>query len=185
MRLNIMATTTPIAVPKAITADIFGHTLTLTFSNGQTLELNAMLLAPHIRDNAVLHGLKQKLVDAAAFSRDPETGKSATIADKYNAVKEVFDRITSPEGTWNKVREVGATATGGLLARALMQMTGKTKEAITDFLDSKTKEEISALKKNPKVAAVIAELQMESIDVDTDSLLAELTDSSNDISDGE
>ena len=94
-------------------------------------------------------------------------------------MREVYDRITAigDAATWNKVREAGTGggAGSGILLRALMQLTGKTKEAIEQFLDGKTKEEKAALRSNPKVAAIIAELQRAKVaEIDTDSLLDEL-----------
>jgi hypothetical protein len=162
----------------AITADIFGTTLTVTFANGKDLSVDVLNLSPEIQRAAMLHGIKQKLVDAAAIARNTETGASATIDDKYSAVKSVFDRVTAPNGTWNKEREAVASNASGntLLVRALMRMTGKDKDYVDDFLSAKTKEQRAALKKNPRVLAIIAELQAASApgDIDTDELLGEL-----------
>ena len=78
--------------------------VTVTFANGQQVTVDATRLNDDIRNMAVLHGIKQKLIDAAALPRDPITGRSATISDKISAVREVFERITSTDGTWNKIR---------------------------------------------------------------------------------
>lgn len=145
-------------------------------ASGNTITIDPSTLSDTIRAQATLHGLKQKLVDAAAIARDTATGRSATSADKEAAVKEVFNRITAPNGTWNKVREAGATAVGGLLVAALMQMTDKTKPEIVKYLENKTAEEKAALRKNPKVAAIILELQQSATNpnIDSDALLGEL-----------
>lgn len=155
--------------------------LKLDFANGQTLSITQGQLDADIRAHATIHGLKQKLVDAAALSRNPDTGRSATIEDKYNAVREVYDRLMA--GQWNKNRGDGAGAgagTGGLLFRALCRMySAKTPEQIRAFLDGKTKEEQSALRKNPRVAAIIETIKAESAkttDVDSDDMLAGLED---------
>ncbi len=144
-----------------ISAEIAEGVLTITFKTGEQLTIDPLNLSETITHAAVLHGLKQKLVDAAAIARDPDTGLSATVEDKIAAVREVYDRITATGGTWNKVREAGTGggAGSGLLMRALMQLTGKTREAIEQFLEGKTKEEKAALRANPKVAAIVAELQ--------------------------
>lgn len=159
-----------------IAADITGTILTLTFSDGRAIELDAAKLAPDMQQAAMLHGLKQKLVDAAAIARDTDTGRAATIGDKYNAVKEIYDRITGEEPSWNKVREGGAAAGSNLLIRALMQMGNKSREDIEAYLDKRSKEEKLALRKNAKVAAIILELQAASADksIDTDSMLDDL-----------
>lgn len=162
----------------AISAEVIGEELVIEFGNGESLRVNPNDLTMEINHAATLHGLKQKLVDAAAIARNTDTGMSATLADKIAAVREVFERITHPTAaTWNKVREAGTGNGGGngLLLRALMQLTGKTKAAIEEFLEEKSKEEKAALRSNPKVAAIIAELQRaKSDDIDTDELLEEL-----------
>lgn len=161
-----------------ISAEVIEGELVIEFDNDKVITLNPARLTDEIRAAALLHGLKQKLVDAAAIARDTDTGRSATTEDKYQAVLEVYERITAAEGaSWNKVREAGTGggAGSGVLLRALMQLTGKDKAAIEAFLEEKTKEEKSALRSNPKVAAIIAELQRAKVsDVDTDSLLDEL-----------
>ena len=146
-----------------------------TFSDGRNLVIQIGDLSPAIQEQALLHGLKQKMVDAAAISRNPDTGRSATIDDKYNAMKEVHDRLHS--GSWNKIRTDGATTKGGLLFRALCLMyADKTPDAIKAFLDKKTPAEKTALRNTAKIAAIIATLKEDEADdgIDADSLLDEL-----------
>lgn len=165
-----------IARKPAVTADIFGTKLTLNFANGEFLEIDYTKLSADIVRQATLHGLKQKLVDAAAIPWSPDN-KSASITEKMDAVKEVHARLTSSTPTWNKVREVTATSTGnGLLVRALMAAMNRDKGTIERFLETKSKEEKAALRKNERVAAEILKLQAVSIDpkIDTDALLGEL-----------
>ena len=127
---------------------------------------------------ATMHGLKQKLVDAAAIGRNPDTGRSATIADKYNAVRAVYDRLLA--GMWNAPRGEGGTGSGGLLFRALVRMyPGKSPEALREYLSGKTPAEQAALRKNPRVAAIIEEIRAEAPDedsADSDAMLDELAD---------
>lgn len=149
--------------------------MTLTFSNGKTLSLRAHQLSESIGAQALWHGLKQKLVDAAAIGRDPDTGRSATIDDKYNAVREVYDRLLA--GEWNKTREGGA-ATGGVMLRALMLVyPSKTKDQLAEYLKGKSAAEKAALKLVPKIASAIDTIMATKVaDVDTDALLDELDD---------
>jgi hypothetical protein len=185
-----MATT--VTKKSAISTDVFmpKMTLTLTFSNGRDIVVNANDLRPEIRDMALMAGLKAKLIDAAAMSRNPENGASASVEDKYNAVKRVADRLLSPEGQWNEGRSASGEATTGannILLRAIMRMTGKDETYCRDFLSAKTKEQRAALRKNPRVLAIIAELQAATVvgGINTDSLLAELGVGDNDESDDE
>lgn len=150
--------------------------LALQFANGEVLALTAAQLSNAILEHAVWHGLKQKLVDAAAISRNPETGRAATVQDKYDAVKTVYDRLLS--GAWNAVREGGGQS-GGLLFKALLRMYAgrKTEQDIRAFLEDKSDAEKTALRKNPRVAQIIEDIRAETgkaASIDTDSILGEL-----------
>jgi len=152
--------------------------LQLAFSNGNTLTVDRLQLSDEIIGYAIMHGLKQKLVDAAAISRNPVTGGTADIEDKYNAVKEVFDRITGENPQWNKNRETGSGGgvSGGLLLRALIRLyPTKSADDLKKYVDSKTKQEQAALRGNPKIATMIDTIRAEkSGGVNSDDLLAEL-----------
>lgn len=159
-----------------ISATITNGTLALTFANGETLTLRADALTTDMQQQAIMHGLKQKLVDAAAISRNPETGRAASVEDKYQAVKTVYDRLLA--GAWNATRE-GGGATGGLLLQALCRMYAgrKTPDELKAFLGDKTDAEKTALRKNPRVAQIIEDIRVEQgkiANIDTDELLGEL-----------
>lgn len=158
----------------AIEVTVTDEGLTLTFGGGAgELALSLSQLTPEIIRHATLHGLKQKLVDAAAISRNTDTGRSATTADKFEAVREVHTRLLA--GSWNKGREGGGAARGGLLLRALMEFSGKSREVAEAWLDAKTDAERSALRKSPKIAEIIERLKGPAVGgVDTDALLGEL-----------
>ena len=152
--------------------------LTLTFANGEQLIISTERLSNGLLYAAAAHGLKQKLVDAAAISRNPETGRAATVQDKYEAVKVVYDRLLS--GAWNAVREGGGQS-GGLLFKALLRMYAgrKTEQDIRAFLEDKSDAEKTALRKNPRVAQIIEDIRAETgkaASIDTDSILEELDD---------
>jgi hypothetical protein len=157
------------------TIDTVNQTLTLVFANGREITVNTKLLSPEIIAYAMLHGLKQKLVDAAAISRDPETGRTADINDKFMAVSEIYRRLL--DGEWNKRRESGEPR-GGLLFAALCRLyPTKTPDSLREWLAGKTKSEQSQLRGNPKIAAIIDEIRAESTkNIDTDGLLSELDD---------
>ena len=167
-------TTITHATSGADNVEVFGGELALTFGNGEQLTLSADQLSADILGQALMHGLKQKLVDAAAISRNPDTGRSATIDDKYAAVREVYDRLLS--GEWNKTREAGAGGSGGLLFRALcITYPAKTPEAIREYLAKRTAEEKTALRK--KFAELIATLKAPADGgTDVDAMLDELDD---------
>jgi hypothetical protein len=145
--------------------------------NGESVTVLSGDLSPEMQREAMAHGLSQKLGDATAIGRDPDTGRSATVADKWNALVEVYSRLLG--GEWNAQREGGGNA-GGLLYRALLRYYGdkKTPEQVREWLNAKTDAEKAALRKNPKIAAIILEIQAEGVDpeIDTDEMLDELDD---------
>ena len=149
--------------------------LTLKFSNEKEIVITTNGLKNGLLYMAAIHGLKQKLVDAAAISRNPETGRAATVEDKYQAVEAVYNRLLG--GQWNAAREGGVA--GGLLLQALCRMYEgrKTVEDIKAFLAEKSDAEKTALRKNPRVATIIEEIRAEqgkAANIDTDELLGEL-----------
>jgi len=167
-------TTTKKDIEATVTED---GALMLEFRHGETLTLRPYALAPEIQRAALLHGLKQKLVDAAAISRDTTTGRAATIQTKYDAVREIFDRITGENPSWNKPRAGGAGGQGGLLARAIARYKNVTIEQAKAYLDRLTDAQKQALRVDPRIAAVINEIRLETAKpagIDTDALLSGL-----------
>ena len=172
-------TTTKKDIEATVTDD---GALVLEFRHGEVLRLHPESLNPEIQRAAMIHGLKQKLVDAAAISRDTATGRAATIVTKFDAVKEIFDRITGAGGeapSWNKPRAGGAGGQGGLLARAIARYKNVEVAAAKAYLDRLTDAQKQALRVDPRIATIINELRMESAKpagIDTDALLGGLDD---------
>lgn len=153
-------------VAAAVSVVMGDNRMELLFADGRKLTLVGQALSPAIANAAMWHGLKQKLVDAAAISRDPLTGKPATIATKYAAVEEVFTRLTSEVPSWNKTRGeggAGTTGVGGLLYRALVRLYDgvQTPEQVRKYLDGLNGEQQAALRGNKKVAPVILAIKAE------------------------
>lgn len=158
----------------AISAEINGTRLVFTGDNGRELAVSVEQLDDSIRTQAMMHGLKQKIGDAAAISRNPDTGRSATTDDKFDAMAEVLNRLLS--GQWNKTREGGDGGAGGLLFKALCKVKAdKTPAEVRAYLDGRTKEEQAALRKVPVIAAAIEEIraaQAKDGGIDGEALLA-------------
>lgn len=144
---------------KAIDATITSTTLVLAFGNGESITISAGQLSDDIRAQCMMHGLKQKLVDAAAISRNPDTGRSATIDDKLASVNEVATRLLS--GQWNKVREGGTGGgAGGLLFRAMcIAYPAKSPDDVRSYLATKTPAQHAEMRATEKLAAIIATLR--------------------------
>lgn len=155
--------------------------LTLKFADGFATTLLRENLTDDILVQATLHGLKQKLVDAAAIARNTETGASATVQDKKEAVLAVLNRLVA--GEWNKTREGGESTTkGSLLLLALSRMNpAGDMAALSERVKAMTDDQRAALSKNPKVLVHIQAIQAEraaakakTSGVDSDALLGDL-----------
>jgi hypothetical protein len=163
----------------------FGR-VTFEFAHGKKLVVDVNQLSEANRLMAACHGIKQKIGDAAAISRVELTGRSASIEDKYANCLEVFERITSADGTWNKVRGdgTGSTGVGGLLYRALVRLYDgrQTPEQVRKYLDGLDAEQQALLRtKNTRVRDTIAAIKIEDAarraetneDDGTDAMLAD------------
>lgn len=157
---------------KQIATAIENGKLTVTVQGYEPFVFDPAKLNPEIRLHAMLHGGKQKLVDSASLPN------GATLAEKYAAIKETFDRITSPDGTWNKGGSGDGSQPSGLLFRALCRKyPEKAPEAIRAWLDGKDKTAQAALRKTPAIAAIIETIKAESAKtsgIDSNDLLYEL-----------
>lgn len=132
------------------------------------------------RDYAEFHGWKQRFVDAAAISRDPKTGESASPSDKLEAIMALVEHYESGTEKWSRVSEAGPK--GGLLFDALCVMYGhmKAPSEIRAWLDGLTDKEQAALREDDEVTAQISAIKRERAEksgdpkVDTKGLLAGL-----------
>ncbi len=146
--------------------DITDNSLTITTNKGEII-VTLATLSNDMLNHAALHGLKQKIVDAAAGL--------TTITEKHEAMESVLGRIR--EGEWNK-RGEGSGAPTGLLLKALVRLyPAKSKEALVTYLAGKDKTKQAALRNNPKIAAMIETIKAESAKtggIDSEALLDEL-----------
>lgn len=142
------------------------------------LILDVAALNTDVTRRALIHGLVQKVSDAAAL------GKDATPADKHAAMQSVIERLNA--GDWNKRSGDGSdSAPAGIIFRAFYQFAmdraAKAKkpvpaeEAVRALYDSKTRSEQLAIRNIPEVKAIMETMRTaKASSVDVDSLLAEL-----------
>jgi len=160
------------------TVSIAHGVLFLTFADKTVSQLSTVDLSPEILSQALLHGLKQKLVDAAAIARNTDTGASASVEDKKEAVLKVLDRLM--DGEWNATRATGeGAAKGSILLLALQRLQPARDPAeLAGWLKARTDTERAALAKNAKLLPIIQTIQAERAaaavkksGVDSDALL--------------
>lgn len=83
------------------------------------------------RTHAEIHGWLQRIVDAAAIGRDPETGRSATPMEKLTAMQELAAHYEGGNPEWSRKGGGGDTRAGNLTIRALANVRGWTDEKAT------------------------------------------------------
>lgn len=150
----------------------------LDFRNGET-----RVFTPPVSlvAKSVGHGLEQKLGD--------ETAGEAKVEDMVLAVDDLMEQLS--KGEWGVVREAGGFSGASIVIRAIMEASGKTQDAVKEFLqkkldDAKTRNEKLSRKdlydsfRNPnsKTGKIIARMEEEerakNAKVDADAALAEL-----------
>ena len=137
----------------------------LDFRNGET---RLFTIPDALLNRFAAHGAEQKLGDEIAGLNDVE--------DCVLAVDELIDRLYN--GEWSIKREANGMAGTSVLVRALVEHTGKTVDAIKQFLSGKSQAEKVALRNNPKIKPIVERIEAEKAskkaNVDTDAMLGEL-----------
>ena len=138
----------------------------LDFVNGETRNFS---IPDSLFARFAAHGAEQKLGDAIAGETD--------IADAVLSVDDLLGRLTA--GEWNIARASGGFSGTSILAQALIEASGNTREAIMAYLGTKTQAEKLALRRSAKIKPIIDRLEAEKAKtskstVDTDALLGEL-----------
>jgi hypothetical protein len=162
--------------------------LTFTVGNAGTFTVDASALPDEIRTRAMLHGLVQKISDAAAMPKADLTGDvELDAATKYEAMRSVAERLTS--GEWSKRSGDGSGPVAGVIFRAFSEWVGDmaakkkvaapSDEKVRETYDAKSRAEQLALRNVPAIAKIIERIKSErgsdaSKSVDTDELLGEL-----------
>lgn len=149
------------------------HAMRITWGDGEVTVVNRDQLTA-VADACMWHGFKQKCVDGAAIGRNPDTGRSATIGDKREAVLAIIARAEA--GEWFARREGGGGATTLLLAALVRVYPTKTPDALRAYVAGLDADGKRALERNPRVAPVIEAIRTErrlaqGSSVDSDAML--------------
>ena len=148
----------------------------LDYINGKTLEFVAPSPSDKLKngkyslDQFAAHGALQKFGDATAGYKEDE------LEDAIIAAERTMERVN--EGEWAVEREGGSFAGTSILILALVEKTGKTYQALKDWLKTKTKEQKDAMRNSDTLRPIVQKLEAEraakSAHVDTQELFAEL-----------
>ena len=136
----------------------------LDFVNGET---RLFTLPLELISKFALHGAEQKLGDEISGLDD--------VDDAVMAIDDLMDRLNT--GEWSIKRESSGLAGASVLARALIELTGKHATAVKADLKLLSQAEKNALRDHPKLKPIIAKLEegkkkKVAVVVDTDALLS-------------
>jgi hypothetical protein len=150
------------------------------------ITLDVAALSAEVRNRAMLHGLIQKVSDAAAIPKSDLTGDAATdAATKFNAMQAVANRLL--DGDWAKRSGDGSGPVAGIIYRAFRQYVvemaaeknadAPAEEQTRAVYDARDRAGQLALRTIPRIAEIIETLKAStpaSNKIDTSALLGEL-----------
>ncbi len=118
---------------------------------GQTVTLDMARVSQTLLERAIVHGLKQRISDAAAIPCDAATGLPASPEEKFAAIAALVEHYNSGSIEWNRARAVGDG----------IPRTGNTLQAFAnvywegDVVKAKEKMEAFAVKRQIEYAAAL------------------------------
>lgn len=169
-----------------LTVSYEGNVIVYSVLGVGDLRLDTSKMHPDNLAHAAMHGMEQRIRDAAAIPRDKDTGASATPQDKYDAMKRLVDHYESGTAEWTIKRAEGAgTGSRSITIEAIARVKEcdyETAESMVDrFAMSKfagdRKPALRELAKTPSVQSAIAAIRAERMPkpkADGDALLNEL-----------
>jgi len=109
-----------------ITHSIDADTQVITFlvRGCEPLTFDVKKVSDAVGERAMLHGFIQRVSDAAAISRNPETGLPATPEDKRDAMARLVEWYESGTEEWSRKREAGAGPDTGITLQAMIDVFG-------------------------------------------------------------
>ena len=159
-----------------MSCDRVGGLLVWTYSDGKKLEFDPTK-AGAVREDAEYNGWKQKIADAAAISRDSETGKPATVAAKREAMEAVVANLYA--GQWNATRE-GSERSSQLFDAVMAHYAGKkSADAVRKYLKDMSKEQRDALAETDAIRKQIDKIRRAKVKasgINGEDLLAKMPD---------
>lgn len=126
--------------------EIVGDEMIWTYANDEQLVCDWRALSDDIRKSLMLHGLKQKVGDAAAGAD--------TIREAQMAMAQVVNNLTA--GVWG-TRSQGSS----ILAEAMAKVTGCTVEEAMEALSKVDEEKVKEIRKRPDIKLAETQIKAE------------------------
>lgn len=164
--------------------DSEAQVLTFHVIGCEPLVFDVKRISDEVGERAMIHGLVQRVSDTAAISRNADTGKPATPADKRERMARLVEHYMTGTAEWSPSRGESGPRDGGLTITAMGDVFHKLAEECRDMVKAlalkRGIEERAALAlfaQTKEIAQRMAELRAERAKngPDANSLLDELT----------
>ena len=149
-----------------------------------TLELNVADLADSIMNHAIVHGMVQRISDAAAIGFLKDENRYATAKEKYDSMQELVDYYAGGATEWSRKR-TGGDGGSGITLHAVAAVQGLSPADMRARIDQLAEKRgikpaalLRKLAESEVVAREIARIRSERAGdgLDADDLLAEMAD---------
>lgn len=165
---------------EVVTGEAGGKVIVFKVKDAGELRLEMGKLHVAITERAMLHGLVQRVSDAAAISRDTQTGLAATPQAKFEAMSELVEHYVSGTAEWQLRAKTGGRGTdaGGLLVKALMMVPGyavKGEEKLREWVSGLGAKQKAALLAHGEIKEAADLIRLDAAEgVDVEGLLGGL-----------
>lgn len=160
-----------------ITSKFEGGVLSFSVATVGTLNLEISALHQEIRERAMVHGLTQRISDAAAIGFLKDENRYATAQEKFDAMSELVAHYMTGTSEWSRTRSApGVGADSALLVKCLSRLyPDRTAEQLKAWVAKRSKAERTALLLSEKVKAIADEIRAQSASTaNADDLIADL-----------
>ena len=163
--------------------DMENQVITYNVIGCEPLVFDVKRVSDQCGERAMIHGFIQRISDAAAISRDPDTGKPATPQDKRERMARLVEHYMSGAEAWSPARAEGGARDEGLTITAMGDVYHKLAEECRDMVKQLAvkrgideRAALAVFAKSAQIAARMAEIKAERAKdgPDADDLLAEL-----------
>lgn len=170
-----------------VTVQHEGNVLVFNVLGVGEIRLDIETMSAENKAHAIMHGMEQRIRDAAAIPRDKDTGASATPQDKFDAMQRLAEHYASGATEWSIKRGEGSgigarSITIEAIARAKDCDYQTAEDMVNRFAMSKfandRKVALRELAKTPAVQSAILAIKAERMPkpkADGDAMLAELS----------
>lgn len=160
-----------------ITSKLVDGAIVFTIATVGDLQLRLDALSQEVRERAMIHGLTQRVSDAAAIGFLKDEKRFATPQEKYDAMAELVAHYSSGTAEWSRTRSApGIGADSALLVKCLSQLyTDRSTEQLKAWVAKRSRSERTALLLSEKIKPLADEIRSQSASgASADDLIADL-----------